>query len=237
MTTGWKPTELLREDVMKFEISNLKREGLQLGLKLNNSLTKPLNEDEFRRFVRDLKKEFSGKFQQIAMPDSKKGGAIFGKNDSRWIIIDENGLQYRENKSLTGYFFENVSAKLLEFFYNLDEVEPDDVALVGKIFNYTIDLQEAGVNFVQRNIKIFSGEELTELRIKSTIKKEDKYLVHLGIEAMDQDSNKNTISLHVDINNSDQISGVNQTQYEEIIAYANNFVKNNLIDLLNNNFS
>lgn len=223
---------------MAFELTDLNQTGLQLGLKLNNTLTNKIDEKKFREFVRDIKKEFPNKFQQIAMPDNKKGAVLFGKDDSRWIVIDENGLQYRENKELKGDFFNNVSIKLLEFFYDIEDVEPVDVSLVGKIFDYTIKVQKPGIDFIRRNLRVFLDEKLTGLKLRTTIEREDK-LIHLNLEASenDDDDKKKILSLRVDINNSNQDSEVSKEQYKETLTYANAFVKDELITLLNNNFS
>ncbi len=61
--------------------------------------------------------------------------------------------------------------------------------------------------------------------------------IHLHFYSEDvEDTDPDTLFVKLDINNKDQISGLNENSYDEIINFADNYVKNKLIDVLNTNF-
>ena len=97
---------------------------------------------------------------------------------------------------------------------------------------------------MQRHTGFFQDYQLSEFDMKTTILEEENN-IHLRIRSRIPDEGHedvriakgNFIDVILDINNRNQIDGLMNTTFEELINFADRFNRDRLIDVLNNQFN
>lgn len=211
----------------------------------NNVATERITESELKNLLKSLRKSHIDYFKNsINFSESNiDPGIIIDKKENRKIIISSNSLEYTEKKLFNKENFNQICQRLYDFYVETKQVDPEDIRLIGKVYNFIFTLNNNAVDHLKNRTGIYAEKELGELSLKSTIIEGDKNIhIHIigkkAIEAEGENAESENKNLHVklDINNRDQVSGVGKNTFLEIIKYADDFSKNSLLEILNSHF-
>lgn len=209
---------------------------LIFAVKLNIP-AKIITEDELKDLKRSLliahKHEF-GRSNFIYDPNLK-GGTIIGNNNQRNILITPSLIQYTEQAKFNNTNVNNISRLLYDFYREKKEVDLTDFKLIGKVFNFHFELGQDGIELLKQKTNLFSEKILSAFNVRVTIEENDKN-IHLHFYSENsEDISSSTLFVKMDINNKDQISGLNENSYNDIIGFADDYIRNDFLDLLNRN--
>ena len=144
-------------------------------------------------------------------------------------------IQYTEQAKFNNTNFNNVSKLLYDFYIEKKSVDLTDFRLIGKVFSFQFELGRDGIELLKQKTSLFSGKTLSAFNVRVTIEENDKN-IHLHFYSEDsEDISSTTLFVKIDINNKEQISGLNENSYNDIVGFADDYIRNNFIDILNRN--
>lgn len=210
---------------------------LIFAIKLNIPAN-PLSEDEIKALKRILlishKHEF-GRSDYIYDPHIS-GGTIIGNHNYRNVVITPSLIQYAEKRNFNNANFNDVCKQLYDFYITKRQVDLLDIKVIGKVFNFAFQMEQNSLDLLKSRTNLFRDKHLSSLSLKATILEEEKNIhIHIhnqdGLE--DTENNENILFITLDFNNHDQVSGVIESSFHEIMRFADDFVKNRLLHTLN----
>ena len=230
------------------DFTRMELQEVGYGIKFHNPI--PISLEETNRLFNILREKDPKKIENVGHSESDDVKLIFGKRDSRLIILNPNSIDYRERKPITNAHIPKSYARtILDFYLDEKKVDWESIKVIGKYFTYKLHLSEDSADFLTKNkLKLFNDEDISTCYLKTTLLREDKN-VHLHFEGkskklseIDEDDEVDreeaeTLTIRVDINNKDQRTTLPQDFFENVINYADDFTKNQLIELLNTQFS
>jgi len=109
-----------------------------------------------------------------------------------------------------------------------------DLRLIGKVRDYELNVNEDKFDLFNTSYTILKDKKLDTIEVHLKFV-EDKKNIHMYIATKNAEDEDDTapFSLKIDINNYDQISGLTEGSYKDIITFADNFHKDHLTALLN----
>jgi len=124
-----------------------------------------------------------------------------------------------ENKSFNNTSFNRVGKFLYDFYLEYMKISTDDLKIIGKVRDYTLEANEDKFDLFNNHYTVLPDKNL------------DSVDVHLKF--VEDEDDYSPFSVKIDINNYDQVSGLTDGSYEDIISFADNFHKGSLCKLLN----
>ena len=205
----------------------------------------PINEDEIKELFRKLRafhsREF-GKSDYIYDRNTNSATILAGLNH-RQIILSPATLQYIERKNFNNHTFNSIARLLYEFYIEQKHVNFQDIKLIGKVSVQTYKIGQEGIELLKKNTGLFQNEEVTTFNVRATLVEQDKN-IHFYINSLQENdeetsshTDKNSVVIKLDINNHDQVNGINESSFGEIITFADIYAKDRLAPLLNKYFN
>lgn len=224
--------ELFRED-------NKKVDQLYFAIKLATPALS-LTEGETRTLLKKLRRRDKKLFKNcthLFNPDLKSGIIVDRKN-RRSIVMDSENIKYSEVKDFNNETFNRVSKYLYEFYTETKSVETDDFKLIGKVFTFIFDIGQSTKELVRARTGLFRDQDISIYELKTVISM-DPFQLHLKISTPKEEDVDiaNTMQIIADFNNLNQEDGLEPGAIDDIPNFADKFVRDELLDLLNNNFS
>ncbi len=222
-----------------FTKDNEKVINLFFAIKLNVKAS-GIRDNELKDVFKLLRKKHKKYFKKSNHYYKREAssGVILDQRDSRDIVVGPRSIQYHERKYFDNKTYNNICQLLYDFYINIKGVEPEDIKVIGKVFELEYDIQQNVIEHLQGKTGLLSDKDVSDFEIRTTFKESEKN-IHLWIRntQSDDDSDwENKIWVKVDINNVEQEDGLQENSFKEIFDFADNFVENRLIDTLNKNF-
>lgn len=200
----------------------------------------PISEDEIKELFRKIRafhsREF-GKSEYIYDRNANSATILAGLNH-RQIIISPVTIQYIERKNFHNHTFNSIARILYEFYIEQKHVNLQDIKLIGKVSVHTYKIGQNGIDLLKKNTGLFQDEEVTTFNVKTTFVEQDKN-IHFYLNSFQEDdeetshSDKNSIAIKLDINNHNQVNGISENSFDDIITFADLYAKDRLAPLLN----
>ncbi len=195
----------------------------------------------------NLSVSFDNKFSLInticPKPNSQNDDffVIHHKKQYRDINSSSSHLQY-DDKKVNRHSFQEISTRLYDLYITNRNVNLKKVKLVGHVCDILYEKEGLFLNF-RKKYGFYPDENLEMIELKSKFVR-DGLNIHLYIygdisvpeydEYDEEKNNKDQIQVKVDINNHDQANGINSDTLSAVFECSKNFIKDELVDILNN---
>ncbi|MDX9965290.1 hypothetical protein [Desulfobacter postgatei] len=225
-----------------FTNDNLKETHMIQSIHLLYPVQGKSNLEIIKRLHRSLIDGFPKLFKNSLVPDTPPPNTndyfIVDQKNRRHIVMSDKVIQYDENKVLNNTSFNNVGKFLYNFYLENMGVKPEDLRLIGKVRDYTLEVDEVDVDrfdLFKSRYTVLLGKDLDTIDIHLKFVENNKNIhMYLSTKKADDEDDKPPFSIKIDINNYDQVSGLTDESYNDIISFADSFHKDSLVELLNN---
>lgn len=185
------------------------------------------------------------KYSKSLYNNEIKGGAIVDKKNDRVIMVSPESIEYREVKKFNKEEFNSICRYLYDFYKDIKKVEPKEIRLIGKVFNFSFIIDRNAVDLLKEKTGFLRSNPLFEFEIKTLFRKDDYHNIHLRIltkvaeTEIERESGideKNVIVV-LDINNKNQEDGLDLDSMNKIVTFADEYNRTSLLSDLNEYFS
>ena len=204
----------------------------------------PITEHEVKELFRKLRASHSREFgrSDYIYDRNANSATILAGLNHRHVIVSPVTIQYIERKNFHNHTFNSIARILYEFYLEQKNVNLQDIKLLGKVSVCTYNIGQSGIDLLKKNTGLFQDEEVSTFNIRVTLVEQDKN-IHFYINSLQEDDEetshtaKNSIIIKLDINNYDQVNGLNEHSFADIITFADCYAKDRLVSLLNKHFN
>lgn len=221
-----------------FTHDNLKVTHMMQSIQLLYPAQEKANLDTLKRLHKGLIEGFPDLFKNSLVPanpvPNRNDYLIVDNKNRRHIIMSDTVIQYDENKALNNTSFNKVGKFLYNFYLEEMEVAPDDMRLIGKVRDYTLDVSEDRFDLFKSRYTVLPDKNLESIDVHLKFVEDDKNIhMYLTTKKAEDEDDDSQFSIKIDINNHNQVSGLTSSSYENIILFADSFHKDPLVELLN----
>lgn len=221
-----------------FTNDNLKETHMMQSIQLLYPAEDKTNFDMIKRLHKGLIERFPDLFKNSLVPDdpapNRNDYFIVDKKNKRHIVMSNKILQYDENKSLNNTSFNKVGKFLYDFYLEYMKISTDDLRIIGKVRDYTLEVNKDRFDLFNSHYKVLPNKNLDSVDVHLKFVENDKNIhIYLNTKKAEDEDDDSPFSVKIDINNYDQVSGLTDGSYKDIISWADNFHKDSLCKLLN----
>lgn len=203
--------------------------------------TTGIKDEELKNLLKSLRKRHDNYFKWSNNQFSAKtsSGFILDQKNNRDIYVSPESIEYREKKLFNKENFNNICKMLYEFYLETKNVEPEDIKLIGKVWSLRYGIEQNVIEVLKRKTGLFKDNDLSSFEIRTNLFENEKN-IHIYFRNITSDDGQNLediLAVRLDINNTNQEEGLKDNSFTEILDFADIFMKDRLIDILNKNFN
>lgn len=218
------------ESSMPIGSDALQLDELVLGVRFHAEIT--LTSDLAEKYYRTMTRVRSGLFtSKIVQPGAPL--VLLHESLGTQCLVTTNSLEFRESKHLDQESFAKISHSLVTKLVEIFEMNDDNFRLFGKIYRYRLRLPNVLETF-KKSVGMFANDDVRYLHLRTAIREGGKN-VHFNFQTAEKEGKpvKDEILFSCDINNADQDSYQTVKILDEIVAFADKYNKQCLLDVLN----